>query len=1581
MPEQTSGFSWNFTASSLSVGSHTVSIKARDKAGNGTATPATYTWTVDTTAPTVSFTATPASITNLATAAFAATADDANKAEGLTLYWKLDEAVDWTPLAEQKSGFSWNFSTTGTLADGQHTVSIKARDKAGNVTDEVQYPWTVDTIDPVITLANVPANPTSAGDFAIGMEANEDGDLSWSVQCGGRKVAEGTGTGAGPWTAQGSGLAEGTYAFSATVVDAAGNASQPATCQWTVTRAQPTVSITAPSPALVQGDTATFTIAFGEAVLGFTQDDLTVLGGTVSSFTGSGSSYTVAVQATHPGTTVGLGLAAHVCTNALGIGNAAADSVTCEVDYTYPVIGPLSVSPERFSRGQMVTFSFDVTDERLASVKVFAGQEPILSVADASSGRFTFEHIAEDDGLFTIVATDAVGNTASASNVGSGVEQDNAEPSLTWSGLPAGSDSVSGAVTPVLSAVVDDDGSIALSWALLAGSGANAVTNDCGEGWAVEGMALLFNDLVPGERYEFVWTAVDRAGNEASGQAAWTMAALDPDAPVTVSGVPNGDAAVFTVTWQDRDDIRVSLDNLREACLLRVNNAVTGDVSVAMEPGATSATVTVPLASYTAGAYVELVVAAGTLGNRLDSNAARVSFTPAPAPALAYVGRSFTNDAEVVWRLSNVGAADPAAHLSATAPGVDGSLALAVRRDGNDWLVSATETWVPTAAATNAGWEAVAPSYRNIRLVYDDLAGHAVTNVGLAEANVARAVYGGDAFLKIYSNATDRCYSYPTNVPNYLGLDFEKGIYIGGRYGQDNYSVVADGVFQANRIKGAWPAAYQSASYSPSSYAAGQPRAAVITSWETLLFRACNGGDAALGSAWGDTVFHSFQWQTTPSRVNDNDPWEMQNVAISVTDPTGNTRYWSTNVTVNAAETIHRVDIPDVKGRAVTLRVVTSSKLIGTAANGYYVASIVEAAAMGTPVRAYEAPTPAIVLDRTVTDDNRLHFHVAFDQPVDAGSYDSGKLSVSGLSGVAGFEISNQGPRSCDIAVSGLSGNGTLALALAEGFAKTMAGTHGAGNDVQTIGAVPTVAATCTVEVDAALPAAAFLAPAEQAGICTFTLSTSEDATGVGTNGMTLVTGQGASVVAEIIGLERDGTNVVATVRATQWTGGDTLALRFAGVLRDIVGNTNAVDVMSAPVTFADPTTAAVPSVAIAAGANGTVSPLGTVAAVDGALANVVATPHAGYEFAGWSVAPAAPAATVSATTNAATGAVTASFTGLADGSAVTATFAAIGSVTVTASVSGSGGTVSPASASVAIGGSASVLVEASAGYRIASVATNGVPIADAVGKPAYLVSLANLQANVAVVAAFESIPDVTITIRDGEAAATTATVVWNGDWSREFTAAEGKRIASLTVNGADIPAAAGATSYTVQLFGVVEATTVVVAYEDIPVPPTLWTVTFSTERGTAPATQTVEEGALATNPGAPAYAGTDYTFVEWRLDGATYNFSTPVTGNITLVAVWEEAEADEFTMTDLAWTGFDPATGVLSFTVTVSGSTPPETVTLVYRTTLVGSDQKAEACEWILDAEKGEGTVTVPANLRSLPAAFFIGLEAGAEE
>ena len=64
------------------------------------------------------------------------------------------------------------------------------------------------------------------------------------------------------------------------------------------------------------------------------------------------------------------------------------------------------------------------------------------------------------------------------------------------------------------------------------------------------------------------------------------------------------------------------------------------------------------------------------------------------------------------------------------------------------------------------------------------------------------------------------------------------------------------------------------------------------------------------------------------------------------------------------------------------------------------------------------------------------------------------------------------------------------------------------------------------------------------------------------------------------------------------------------------------------------------------------------------------------------------------------------------------------------------------------------------------------------------------------------------------------------------------------------------------------------------------YTVSFNTgEGGSAVVSQTVSEGNTASEPSAPTKAG--YTFVKWQLSGADYDFSSPVTGNITLTAVW----------------------------------------------------------------------------------------------
>ena len=64
-------------------------------------------------------------------------------------------------------------------------------------------------------------------------------------------------------------------------------------------------------------------------------------------------------------------------------------------------------------------------------------------------------------------------------------------------------------------------------------------------------------------------------------------------------------------------------------------------------------------------------------------------------------------------------------------------------------------------------------------------------------------------------------------------------------------------------------------------------------------------------------------------------------------------------------------------------------------------------------------------------------------------------------------------------------------------------------------------------------------------------------------------------------------------------------------------------------------------------------------------------------------------------------------------------------------------------------------------------------------------------------------------------------------------------------------------------------------------------TVTFDSDGGTTVPPQEIEEGTKARMPASPTK--TDYTFIEWRLDNKKYDFSKPVTKNITLKAYWEK--------------------------------------------------------------------------------------------
>lgn len=71
--------------------------------------------------------------------------------------------------------------------------------------------------------------------------------------------------------------------------------------------------------------------------------------------------------------------------------------------------------------------------------------------------------------------------------------------------------------------------------------------------------------------------------------------------------------------------------------------------------------------------------------------------------------------------------------------------------------------------------------------------------------------------------------------------------------------------------------------------------------------------------------------------------------------------------------------------------------------------------------------------------------------------------------------------------------------------------------------------------------------------------------------------------------------------------------------------------------------------------------------------------------------------------------------------------------------------------------------------------------------------------------------------------------------------------------------------------------------------------VTFDSDGGSKVSKQTISENGKVKKPANPTKDG--YTFVEWTLNGKTYNFNTAVTSNITLKAVWKKS-VKEYTVT-----------------------------------------------------------------------------------
>ena len=210
--------------SGLSEGEHTFSVRAIDAVGNVDASPASRTFTVDTTAPDTTITGGPAEGSTIASGSASFTFVGDPVADTASFECKLDDAA--FAVCTSPADLSG-------LVDGAHTFSVRAIDAVGNVdASPASRTFTVDTTAPDTTITGGPAEGATIGSGSASFTFVGDpvADTA-SFEC----KLDGGAFAACTSPANLTALADGAHTFSVRAIDAAGNVdATPATRAFTV---------------------------------------------------------------------------------------------------------------------------------------------------------------------------------------------------------------------------------------------------------------------------------------------------------------------------------------------------------------------------------------------------------------------------------------------------------------------------------------------------------------------------------------------------------------------------------------------------------------------------------------------------------------------------------------------------------------------------------------------------------------------------------------------------------------------------------------------------------------------------------------------------------------------------------------------------------------------------------------------------------------------------------------------------------------------------------------------------------------------------------------------------------------------------------------------------------------------------------------------------------------------------------------------------------------------------------------------------------------------------------------------------
>jgi hypothetical protein len=210
--------------------SHTFRVRAIHPTHGTDTTPATYTWTIDTVAPTATINTKPTDPSPGKNVSFTFQSDES----GSSFQCSLAEGADPDNFVSCSS--PRNYSD---LPNGSHTFKVRATDQATNQGTAASYTWTVDNslVDetpPETTILNKPPDPSASPVASFTYSSNEPGS---TFEC---KLDSGAFASCSAAGKTYEGLGNGSHTFQARAKDESGNVdATPAGYSWSVSVPDP----------------------------------------------------------------------------------------------------------------------------------------------------------------------------------------------------------------------------------------------------------------------------------------------------------------------------------------------------------------------------------------------------------------------------------------------------------------------------------------------------------------------------------------------------------------------------------------------------------------------------------------------------------------------------------------------------------------------------------------------------------------------------------------------------------------------------------------------------------------------------------------------------------------------------------------------------------------------------------------------------------------------------------------------------------------------------------------------------------------------------------------------------------------------------------------------------------------------------------------------------------------------------------------------------------------------------------------------------------------------------------------------